>query len=139
MRNERGQSLIETVLLGLLFLVPLSWLLATLSDIHMAALATTNAAREAGFEATRSSDLASARSAVDRTVEQALRNHGLRPDLAEISLSPQGSLTRGDSIEIVVTYPVPVLQVPLGGELSSTSVSVRANHVARIDPYRSRP
>ncbi len=138
MKTERGQSLIETFLLGLLFLVPLTWLLGTLSHIHIAALATTNAAREAGFEATRSSDLASARSAVDRTVDQALRNHGLRPEMAEISLSPRASLTRGDSIEIVVTYPVPVFHVPLLGELSAPSVSVQANHIARIDPYRSR-
>lgn len=138
MKTERGNSIIETVLLGLLFLVPLTWLLGTLSGIHIAALATTNAAREAGFEATRSSDLTSAEGALDRTVDQALRNHGLRPELAEISLSPGTSFTRGDSVEIVVSYPVRVLRLPFVGELSA-SVSVQAKHVARIDPYRSRP
>ncbi len=138
MRTEQGQSLIETFLLGLLFLVPLTWLLGTLSHIHLAALATTNAAREAGFEAARSSNLHSAGNSVEKTVDQALRNHGLSPELAEISLSPHASLTRGESIEIVVTYPVSVLHVPFLGELSFASVSVEANHIARVDPYRSR-
>lgn len=138
MRTEQGHSLIETVLLGLLFLVPLVWLLGTLSDIHLAALATTHAVREAGFEATRSSDPVSAQTAVERTVDRTFRNHGLSPDLADVSFSPHTSLARGSSLEIVVTYPVSILHLPLLGDSSAASILVRANHVARVDPYRSR-
>ena len=139
MDSERGHSLIETVLLGLLFLVPLVWLLGTLSEIHVAALATTNAAREAGFEATRTSDHASAQEAVEHTVDQAFRNHGLRPELAEVSMSSPIAFGRGRSIEITVAYPVSVLRAPFLGDVSFASVSVEAQHVARVDPYRSHP
>ena len=136
--NDWGQSTIETVLLGLFFLVPLVWLLSTLSDIHLAALATTNAAREAGFEASRDQDLAAAKSDVQTIVAQTFRNHGLRPERADVSFTSGESLTRGADIEIVVDYPVPVLQLPFLGEFSQPSMHIEAHHVARVDLYRSR-
>jgi hypothetical protein len=138
MRSEQGHSLIETVLLGLLFLVPLVWLLETLSDVHLAALATTNAVREAGFEATRSPNRVSAEKVVERTVTRSFRNHGLQPELAEISLSPATDFGRGASIRIIVSYPVPIIRAPYSDGLTAASLSVRAEHVARIDPFRSR-
>jgi hypothetical protein len=123
--------------LGLLLLVPLIWTLTVLADIHRTALAATAAAREAGFEAARSVRPSSAQRAVDRAVAQAFTNQGLDPADARVRVS--GRLDRGAPIEIEIAYPVTVLQAPLLGRVAGPSVWIRAKHVARVDPYRSRP
>jgi hypothetical protein len=135
--RESGQSLIETVLLSLLFLVPLIWALTVLSELHRGALATTAAAREAGFEAARSQNLRKAEEAVERSVAQAFSDHGLVPSEADVAFSAAG-FGRGATVEIKVTYAVPVAQAPLLGRLSDPHIEVGASHVAIVDPYRSR-
>lgn len=54
----------ETILLGLVLFVPVVWALGVLADLHRGALATSAAAREAGFDAARSVDMAEAESSV---------------------------------------------------------------------------
>jgi hypothetical protein len=132
-----GFALVETIMLGLLLLIPLIWTLTVLADIHRTALAATAAAREAGFEAARSTHGASAQRAVDRAVAEAFANQGLDPAIARVHMS--GTLERGAPVEIEIAYPVTVLQAPLLGRVAGPSVWVRAEHVARVDPYRSRP
>lgn len=85
--SERGQALIETLLLGLLFMAPLLWGLGVLADMHRAALATGAAAREAGFEAARADDLDDANLAAARAVSRALADHGLDPSLVRVDWS----------------------------------------------------
>lgn len=137
-RNDSGQSMIEAILLGLLVLVPLLWALGILADLHRTALATTAAAREAGFEAARSSSLADAEQSASHAVESALRDHGLDPTGGDVSLSV-GGLERGATVEVRVSYPVPVTQAPLLGRVTGPSIEVDALHTAIVDPYRSRP
>lgn len=135
--EEAGFALVETILLGLLLLVPLIWTLGVLADIHRTALAATAAAREAGFEAARTTSHGTARRAVDRAVAQAFANQGLDPAGVRVQMS--GRIERGAAIEVRIAYPVTVLQAPLLGRVAGPSVWVRARHVARVDPYRSRP
>lgn len=137
MRSERGQALIETLLLGLVMMAPLLWGLGVLADLHRTALATTSAAREASFEAARSSDPVAAKGSADRAIALALRNHGLDPDKARVEWSV-GGLERGAPIEVVISFPTPVLQAPFLGQISGPSIWTHAKSVARIDPYRSR-
>lgn len=135
--NERGQALIETLLLGLLLMAPLLWGLTVLADIHRNALAAAAAAREAGFEASRASDVATARREAERAVGTAFRDHGLDPSEAALRWSV-GRLERGASLEIVVSTKIPVLQAPFLGKVSGPFIAVDARHVARVDPYASR-
>lgn len=137
-RRQSGQALIETILVGLLMLVPLIWGLGVLAELHRSALAATSGAREAGFEASRTGDLASADRAVRRAVEQAFLDHQLDPGDAVIRWEAPAGLVRGGAVEIRVSYPVTVLRAPLIGSVSGPSVWVDARHVARIDLYRSR-
>ena len=136
-RRESGFAMIETILLGLLLLVPLIWVLGVLADVHRAALATTAAVREAGFEAARTTARSDAARAIDRAVAEAFANQGLDPSSARVSVST-GGLRRGGAVEVEVAYPVTVVQAPLLGRVSGPSIWVRARHVARIDPFRSR-
>lgn len=137
-RRESGHALIEVMLLGLVLMVPIAWLLSVFAELHAAALGTSAAAREAGFEAARASDAASADLALTRLVEQSVEDHGLDPRRVEVKWSPAPGWQRGGSIEVLITYEVPVFQAPLLGSVSEPAVSVTAAHVATIDRYRSR-
>lgn len=136
--RDRGSGMVETILLGLLLLVPLIWGLGVLSELHRAALATTAAAREAGFDAARATTPLEAQRRARSAVAAALADHGLDPAGVSIHLSP-GRLERGSVVQVRVGYEVPVLQAPFLGTVAAPSISVSASHVARVDPYRSRP
>jgi hypothetical protein len=135
--DERGQALIETLLLGLLLLVPMIWTLGVLADLHRSALATAAAAREAGFEAAHASSDAIAAAAVDAAVVRALSDGGIDPSEARASWAAIPRLERGAAVEVEVSYPVTVLQAPFLGRVAGPSIWVTSRHVARIDPYRS--
>jgi hypothetical protein len=136
---ERGAALIETVLLGLILIVPLIWALGVLGTIHRSALAATAAAREAGLDAARAPDMVSAERSVTAAVVTAFRNQGLDPNDARVRWTAGSFLRRGAAIEVEVRFPVTVLQAPLLGAVTGPSVWVEARHVARVDLYRSRP
>lgn len=136
--NQRGAAMVETLLLGLILVMPLVWTLSVLADLHRAALATTAAAREAGFDAARAATPAEAERRLEAAVATALANHGLEPGRADVSWTPS-RLERGGAIEVRVAYDVPVARVPFLGSVPGPSVAVSASHVSRIDPYRSRP
>lgn len=138
MTSDRGSALIETVLVGVVLIVPLMWMLGVLADLHRTALAATAAAREAGFDAARATTLANAERAVDDAVDRAFTDQGLDAGNAKVSWTSEG-LERGSRVELRVTYPVTVLQAPLVGRVAGPSIIVNAEHVAYVDPYRSRP
>ena len=129
--------MVETLLLALVLLIPLIWALGVLSELHRAALATTSAVREAGFEAARAATLGEAERRIDVAVATALTDHGIDPARARLEWT--SDFERGGQVELRVSYDVPVLQAPLLGSIGGPSVSVSASHVARVDPYRSRP
>jgi hypothetical protein len=135
--NQRGMAMVETLLLGLLLLVPLIWVLGVLSELHRASLATTTAAREAGFDAARAATRSDAETRVDRAVAAALADHGIEPGRARVEWT--SDLRRGGTVELRVSYDVPVLQAPFLGSVGGPTITVSASHVARVDPYRSRP
>ncbi len=137
-RIERGQALVETLMLGLVLLAPLIWLLGMLGEMHRAALASEAAVREAGFHVARASNVAEARAGVARSVRTALLDHGLEPDRARLEAHWPASLPRGASISIELGYPVSIVGAPFIGRVAGPSIWMRAVHVARIDPYRSR-
>jgi hypothetical protein len=135
--RELGQTTLESLLLGLLLLVPLIWALSVLADLHRGALAATAAVREAGFDAARAGDFAAADRAAQSAVTTAFLDHGLDPGTAELEWTAPSGLTRGGLIEVRVSYRVPIAQGPLIGEVSGPSIALNARHVTVIDPYRS--
>lgn len=136
--DEFGQSLVEAILVGLVMIVPQSWALGVLADLHRSALAASAAAREAGFEAARADSASDADRAVQTVVGQAFTDHGVNAGDARVEWQSSSGLARGGRVEIIVAVPVTVLQAPLLGRVAGPSVWVRARHLARIDPYRSR-
>jgi hypothetical protein len=137
-QNDNGIAVVETLLLGLLLLVPLIWILGVLADLHRSALAATAAVREAGADAARSTNLGVADRAVDLAVARAFADQGLDASDAQVTWTSDSGLARGGTVEVRVSYPVTVLQAPLLGKVAGPSVWVDARHVARIDLFRSR-
>ena len=137
-RDEAGHAIIESMLLGLVLLVPVIWMLSVFAELHAAALATTTAVRESGFEAARSTDVLDADRAIARSVSAAIADHGLDSSRISIEWSPPSGWRRGDDVEIVVSYRVPVFQAPLLGAVTEPAIPVTARHIATIDRYRSR-
>jgi hypothetical protein len=129
-------ALVESILLGLVMIVPLVWGLVMLDHVHRAALGATTAAREAGLAAGRLADSTIDRSSVDRAVALALRSQQLDTDRARVELSFPEGMVRGGLVRVGIRYPVPMLDLPVLGELPS--VWVTAHHDAVIDRYRSR-
>jgi hypothetical protein len=136
--DEEGQALIESILLGLLLLVPIVWGLMVLTNVHRAALASTSAAREAGFDAVRSIDLSTADESIEQAARLALENHGLDSDEATVRWSAPRGLARGATVEVRIGIPVRVMRLPFTEISSGPSVWIRSTHVARVDPFASR-
>lgn len=136
--DERGHALMEALFIGLVLFVPIMWLLSVSSELHGAALGTSSAAREAGFEAARSSDAIAATRGVASAVNVTIASHGLDPSQVDVKWSPVAGWRRGGLVEVVVSYRVHVFQLPLLGSVSEPEVVVAARHVTAIDKYRSR-
>ena len=136
--EERGHALIEALFIGLVLLVPLIWLLSVSSELHGAALGTSSAAREAGFEATRSLDPITADRRIASVINETIAAHGLDPSRVEVTWAPAEGWRRGGFIEVVVSYRVSVFQMPLLGSVSEPDIVVSGRHVTAIDRYRSR-
>lgn len=136
-QREHGQALIETLLLGLFLMIPLLWGLGILAELHRAALGTTSAAREAGFELARSASSMEGGREADRAIARALIDHGMDPENARVQWT-MNRLERGSPVEVVISFPVPVVAAPFIGSVSGPSVWVHAKSVSRVDLYRSR-
>lgn len=135
MRNDRGAAMVEGILLTLVLVVPVIWLLGVLADVHRGALAATAAAREGGFAAARTRDPVAADKAIEAAVTTAFLNHGADGRAARVRWA--GRLEGGGRVEVLVAYPVPVLQAPFLGRVGGPSVWVRARHAAAVDRYGS--
>lgn len=136
--DEEGSALIEPILLGLVLLVPVALMLGSLGHLHRAALAATAAARDGGFAAARAADATEAVRAADAAIAAAFDGHGISRALGDAQVRGLESFQRGSPVEVRVSVPVRVLGLPFLDAASQPSVTIRARHVARIDPYRSR-
>ena len=134
---DSGQALAESIVVGLLLLVPLIWALGVAAELHRGALAATAAAREAGLSAASSTSATEAERAVAIAVHEVFMDHGLDARLARASMQAS-ALARGDPVAVEVSYPVRVAGAPVLGRLSVPVVWVRARHIARVDPFGSR-
>lgn len=137
-RSEAGSAWLDTILFGILLLVPVIVMLGALADLHRASLAAAAAAREGGFAAARSVDPVQAARSADEAITAAFAARGLAPSRAAAQVRGLESFERGAAVEVRISFPVRVLPIPFVAAGSQPVVMVRATHTARIDPYRSR-
>jgi hypothetical protein len=135
-REERGSSIVEFSVIGVLGFGLLVQVIVLFGVLHRATLATSAAAREVGRTVVLadSDDAAMQRASV--VVEEAARDHGLAPG----SLQPhvEGRVARGAQLRVTVRTDVAVFRLPFVGDVvPSVSVPVVATHVVQVDRYRS--
>lgn len=136
-QGDDGFALVETIVLIALLLVPIAWMLGTLSHVHRAALATTTGAREAAVAAARSLDPSSAMYAARAAAESAFFDQALPATAMRMESAGLSSLERGGEVSVRIRFPVRIATLPWAS--SDPSIWVSAVHTAEVDRYRSRP
>ena len=131
LRSERGEALVEALLLLSGALLPLFALIALAAQLELARLnvdqAARDAARAASQQATQPATLHAAETAVQRAQQQ---GH------SRLVLQLQGTLTPGTTLTASVSTSVALLPgLPLFGSLGT--VSIRGQASIPVDRYRS--
>lgn len=131
--NEAGSASLEFIGAGLLLLVPIVYLVLTLSALQCAALAVDGAARQATRVFVQGDSVADARSAASRAIDVTLADYGVDASGAAVSIScrpqPSACLTRRGFVTVTITVVVPLplappvldLGLPAGLPVSATA------------------
>lgn len=140
-RSEEGSAIIEFVFLGVLMLVPLIYLVMTLSRVQAGSFAVTTAAREAGraFVTAQSGDDAPARARAASSVAFADQGFDGMGTL-EIACSTSPCLTPEARIETTarVTVPLPLIPAFARGVVP-LEIPLTASHLSTVDRFRGAP
>jgi hypothetical protein len=131
--NDCGSASLEFITAGLVLLLPLVYLVLTMSSLQAGAFAVEGAARQAARVYVQAPSVAAANAAAGRAVEFALADYGLDASAVSVSVScrpnPANCLTRRGFVTVVVTTTVPLplvppvldLDVPLSVPVTSTA------------------
>ena len=131
--SDDGSASLEFIAVGLLLLVPLVYLVLSLSALQGAALAVDGAARQATRVFVQSDSVAEGTAAADRAIAITLDDYGLDAGAARVQIScrpkPGACLTRQGyvTVSIGVTVPLPLtppalsLNLPAGLPVQATA------------------
>lgn len=138
LRDERGNTIVEFVVLAVALLIPCLYLVLTLGHVQSAVFAADVLARDAArIHATEpDADLADQRT--HQLAADVLADYGIEANpgaVVSIRCSAQPCASPGQSVRAEVSIPVqiPGLGPMLGG---AGPVRVGASHVAQVDQYR---
>ncbi|EPR75822.1 putative membrane/secreted protein [Leifsonia rubra CMS 76R] len=122
LRQEQGSASLEFITVGMVMLVPLVYLVLTMSAIQAGALAAEGAARQAARVFVQADNLEKAESAAARAIEFALDNHNVdAAAAAEVSITcapdPNDCLTRHGyvTVQVAITIDLPLAPPVLNG------------------------
>jgi len=131
--TDDGSASLEFITAGLVLLLPIVYLVLTMSSIQAGAFAVEGAARQAARVYVQAPSVAQANAAASRAVEFALADYGLDTDAVTVSVScrpsPSQCLQRRGFVTVVVSTtvllplvpPVLDLDAPLSVPISSTA------------------
>ena len=135
--DERGNAVIEFIVIGLLVIVPLLYVVTTAMTVQAATSASTVAVREAARAFTTADSPATGQARARLAAEVAFADHGFTlPDAAlRLSCSGTGCLAPGGSVQVGIDWRLPLPWVPAG--LTTTlALPIAVEHTAPIDAYR---
>jgi hypothetical protein len=125
LEGERGNAIVEFCYLGILFLVPLVYIMLAVFDLQRAMYGVSAASRDAGRAYVLSANVAQAEARAQRAARIAMQDQGLAQGYTFRSRCEGGCLQSGSSVEITVRYVVRFPFVPdaIGGPIASVPVS----------------
>ncbi len=130
---RRGQALLETALV-LPVLLLLAFGVVGVGRVVQAQMAVSAVAREAARVAALAGTPSEASSRGVAHAQEVARGYGLTRGSLEVTVEP-GDLARGSQVRSAARYDVALDDLPL---LGWARVTVRSEHVERVDLYRSR-
>lgn len=136
LRAERGNALVEFVVLSAALLIPSLYLVLTLGNVQAAAFAADTISRDVARIHAMEQDPARAQQRAQAHTALILEDYGLASsDVTEVSCSKDPCATPGGTVGVQVRIPVPV--PGLGMILGDVGpVSVGASHLLEVDQYR---
>jgi Flp pilus assembly protein TadG len=139
--DERGSSTLEFLTVGLLLLVPLVYLILTVSALEAGAFSAEGAARQAARVYALSGTESEARDSARRAVEFALDDFGADPDSAKVDISctpaPDDCLTRRGYVTVTVAVRVALPLLPASvSQGGSVSVPLNASATQQVSRFR---
>ena len=140
--GERGSAIVEFVFLAVLLMVPLFYLVMTLSRIQAGAYAASTAAREAGRAFVTATDAAVAEQRAQAAARIAFEDQGFGEGETQLALTCDGTpcLRPDGRIEMSTTVTVPLPLIPsFARGAVPLEVPVSASHVAVVDRFRGLP
>jgi hypothetical protein len=140
--GERGSAIVEFVFLAVLLMVPLFYLVMTLSRIQAGAYAASTAAREAGRAFVTASEPADAEERAAAAARIAFEDQGFGVDEAQLTMDCDGTpcLRPDGRIEMSTTVMVPLPLIPsFARGVVPLEVPVTASHAAVVDRFRGQP
>jgi hypothetical protein len=140
--GERGSALVEFVFLAVLLMVPLFYLVMTLSRIQAGAYAASTAAREAGRAFVTASEPATAEQRAVAAARIAFEDQDFGADEAQLAMRCDGApcLRPDGRVEMSTTVTVPLPLIPsFARGVVPLEVPVTASHVAVVDRFRGHP
>ena len=114
--DDTGTASLEFITAGLILLLPLVYLILTMSSVQAAALATEGAARQAARVFVRADTETEGRRAAEHAVRVGLADYGIDPGATEVGLvcspDPDACLTRQGTVTVTVRVAVSLPLVP---------------------------
>ena len=126
---------LEGLLFGILFFVVGTLLVGYAWGVVDTKAATEQAARQAVRTYVEAPDASVAAADAQQAADAALSGYGRNPSRAGMDLV-SGSFARCVRITIAVTYPAPLVELPVLGRLGQGQ-HVRSQHSELVDPFRS--
>lgn len=130
--DEHGTASLEFITVGVILLVPLVYLILTLSAIQAGALAAEGAARHAARVYVQAESEPDAAAGAERAVLFALADHGIDREQATVAVGceprPSACLSRRGYVTVTVhlTVPLPLMPPILGAAPLSVPVESQA-------------
>ena len=131
--TDEGSASLEFITAGLLLLLPLVYLVLTMSQLQAGAFAVEGAARQAARVYVQSATIGEANAAAQRAIEFALADYGLDTSNVTVTVTcspdPSTCLTRRGFVTVTVSTrvalplvpPILDLDVPLSVAVDSTT------------------
>jgi len=114
--DETGSASLEFVTTGMILLLPLVYLVLTVSAIQAGALAIEGAARQAARVYVQAPTVAEARADASRAIDFGLADYGIDAEQATVAIScspkPRDCLHRRGYVTVSIAVAVPLPLVP---------------------------
>jgi len=140
--TERGSAVVEFVFLTVLLMVPLFYLVMTLSRVQAGSYAASTAAREAGRAYVTARDQASAGERAEAAARVAFEDQGFGPGDVRLAMVCDGTpcLRPEGRVQMTAKVVVPLPLVPsFARRVVPLDVPIAATHVAVVDRFRGQP